>query len=56
MRALQARGGDEQDQDVPKHVDFYFKNRFEKLIHLIGFIKGIYHDIRSPEHQIHCVI
>jgi len=26
---------------VPKHVEFYSKNRFEKLLHLIGFIVGI---------------
>ena len=22
----------------PKHVEFYFKNKFEKLVHLVGFI------------------
>jgi len=30
---------------------FYFKNKFEKLVHLVGFIIRIYHDVRSPEHQ-----
>jgi len=39
----------EQDQDVP----FYSKNTFEKRVHLVGFIKRIYHDARSPERQIH---
>jgi len=28
----------------PKHVEFYSKNTFEKLIPLFGFIIGIYHD------------
>jgi len=33
-------------------VEFYSKNKFEKLVHLIGFIKRIYHDARSSECQI----
>jgi len=50
----------EQDQDgtpedgqrnCPKHVEFYFKNEFEKLVHLVGFITRIYHDARSAESQ-----
>jgi len=28
------------------------KNKFEKLVHLVGFIIRIYHDARSPERQI----
>ena len=32
-----------------KHVEFYSKNKFEKLVHLVGFIIRIYHDARSPE-------
>jgi len=35
-----------------KHVEFYSKNKFEKLVHLVGFIVRIYHDARSPEPQI----
>jgi len=23
---------------TPKHVEFYSKNKFEKLVHLVGFI------------------
>ena len=34
-----------------KHVEFYSKNKFEKLVHLVGFIIRIYHDARSPECQ-----
>ena len=46
----------EQDQDDgqrnrPKHVEFYSKNKFEKLVHPVGFIIRIYHDARSPERQ-----
>jgi len=26
-----------------KHVDFYSKNKFEKLMHLVGFIIGSSH-------------
>jgi len=37
---------------VPKHVEFYSKNKFEKLVRLVGFILRIYHDARSPERQI----
>ena len=30
----------------------YSKNKFEKLVHLVGFIIRIYHDTRSPGCQI----
>jgi len=33
----------------PKHVEFYSKNKFEKLVHLVGFVIRIYHDAR-PKH------
>ena len=39
-------------RNCPKHVEFCSKNKFEKLEHLVGFIKRIYHDARSPECQI----
>ena len=39
----------------PKHVEFYSKNQFEKLVHLVGFVIRIYRDARSPERQI-CVL
>jgi len=28
-----------------------FQNKFEKLVHLVGFIIRIYQDARSPEHK-----
>ena len=39
-------------QNIKKSVDFYSKNKFEKLVHLGGFIIRMYHDARSPERQI----
>jgi len=38
-------------RNCPKHVEFYFKNKLEKLVHLVGFIIRIYDDVRSPERQ-----
>ena len=41
------------DRDTcPKYVEFYSKNKSEKLVHLVGFIIRIYHDARSSEFQI----
>jgi len=31
---------------------FYSKNKYDILVHLVGFIIRIYHDARSPERQI----
>ena len=43
---------DDGQRNCPKHVEFYSKNKFEKLVHLVGFIIRIYHDARSAERQI----
>ena len=40
---------DDGQRNCPKHVEFYSKNKFEKLVYLVGFITRIYHDARSPE-------
>jgi len=29
---------DDGQRNCPKHVDFHCKNKFEKLVHLVGFI------------------
>ena len=29
---------DDGQRNCPKHVEFYSKNTFEKLVHLVGFI------------------
>jgi len=31
---------DDGQRNCPKHVEFYSKNKFEKLVHLVGFITG----------------
>ena len=43
---------DDGHRHCPKHVQFYSKNKFEKLVHLVGFIVRIYHDALSSERQI----
>ena len=35
---------DDGQKTCPKHVEFYSKNKFVKLVHLVGFIIRIYHD------------
>jgi hypothetical protein len=44
---------DDGQRNCPKHVELYFKNKFEKLVHLVGFIIKIYHDARSSACQIY---
>jgi len=46
---VQRRTLDDGQRNCPKHVEFYSKNKFEKLAHLFGFIIRIYHDAWSPE-------
>jgi len=38
--------------NCPKQAEFYSKNKFDKLVHLVGVIIRIHHDARSPERQI----
>ena len=49
LLCLQWKTPDYGQRNCPKHVEFYSKNKFEKLVHLVGFIIRIYHDARSPE-------
>jgi len=42
---------DDGQRNCPKHVDLYSKNKYEKLMHLVGLIIRIYHEARSPERQ-----
>ena len=39
--------------NCPKHVEFYSQNKFEKLVHVVGFIIRIYHDAWPPEPENH---
>jgi len=43
---------DDGQRNCPKHVEFYSKNKFEKLVHLVGFIIRICHAAGSLERQI----
>ena len=52
LLCVQCKTPDDGQRNCPKHVEFYSKNKFEKLVHLDGFIIRIYHDARSPERQI----
>ena len=35
---VQWKTPDDGQRNCPKHVEFYSKNKFEKLVHLVGFI------------------
>jgi len=52
---VQWKTPDDGQRNCPKHAEFYSKNKFEKLMHLVGFIIWIYHDARSSESQI-CLV
>jgi len=38
LLCVQWRTPDDGQRNCPKHVEFYSKNKFEKLVHLFGFI------------------
>jgi len=38
MLCVQWKTPDGGQRNCPKHVEFYSKNKFEKLVHLVGFI------------------
>jgi len=48
---VQWKTADDGQRNCPKYVEFYSQNKFEKLVHLVGFIIRIYHEARSPERQ-----
>ena len=52
LLCVQWKTPDDGQRNCPKHVEFHCKNKFEKLVHLVGFIIRIYHDARSPERQM----
>ena len=46
---------DDGQRNCPKHVEFYSKNKFEKLVHLVGFVirieghfLGAFAQVRKP--------
>jgi len=51
LLCVQWKTPDDGQRNCPKHVEFYSKNKFEKLVRIVGFIIRIYHDARSLERQ-----
>ena len=50
--SVQWKTPDDGQRNCPKHAEFYSKNKFEKLVHLVGFIVRTDNDARSPERQM----
>jgi len=51
LLCVQWKNPDDGQRNCPKHVEFYSKNKLEKLVHLVDFIIRIYHVARSPGRQ-----
>jgi len=49
LLCVQCWTSDDGQRNSPKHVEFYSKNKFEKLLRLVCFIIRICHDARSSE-------
>jgi len=49
LLCVQRKTPDDGQRNSPKHVEFYSRTKFEKLVHLVGFIIRIYHDVLSPQ-------
>ena len=52
LLCVQWKTPDDGQRNCPKHVEIYSRNKFEKLVHLVGFIIRIYRNAWSPERQI----
>ena len=52
LLCIQCWTPDDGQRTCPKHVEFYSKNKFDKLVHPVGFIVRVYHDAWSSECQI----
>jgi hypothetical protein len=51
LLCVQWKTTDDGQRNCLKHVEFHSKNKFEKLVHLVGFLTQIYHDAWSHERQ-----
>ena len=48
---------DDGQRNCPKHVEFYSKNKFEKLVHLVGFIPDPARKLSASLYDIyHCCV
>ena len=52
LLCVQCQTPDGGQRNCKKLLEFYSKNKFEKLVNLLGFIIRIYHDARSSECQM----
>ena len=43
---VQRKTPDDGQRNCPKRVEFYSKNKFEKSVHLVGFIIRIMYEIK----------
>jgi len=48
LLCVQWKTPDDGQRNCPKQVEFYYKNKFEKLVHLFGFIIRIYVSVSIP--------
>ena len=53
LLCVQWKTADDGQRNCLKHVEFYSKNQFEKLVHLVGFIIRIHHNAQLPDRQIY---
>ena len=45
---------DDGQGNCPKHLEFHSKNKFKKIVHIVGFIiRKLHYDARSHESQIY---
>ena len=51
LLCIQYQTPDDGEKTCPKHVEFSSRNKFEILVHPVGFTIRIYHDARSHECQ-----
>ena len=53
LLCVQWKTSDDGQRNCPKLVEFYSKNKFVKLMYLVGFTTRIYRDSRSSDRQMH---
>jgi len=51
LLCVQWKTPDDGQRNCPKYLEFYSKNKFEKLVHLVGFITRIYNFFHVPRNS-----
>ena len=54
LLCVQWKTPDDGQKNCPKHVEFYFKNRFEKLVHLVGSVTRMLYLCCEPGFRTVC--